>query len=66
MLLYLRPFRFSALFLSTLIHLSAQLAHTQMKDPWDDIQYRQPAGRQIHRLGRQPESRGTFGNSFAA
>jgi len=43
-LLYLRSILVSALFLSTLIQLSAQTAHTQMNDPWDAIQYRQPAG----------------------
>ncbi|HXJ40364.1 MAG TPA: tetratricopeptide repeat protein [Bryobacteraceae bacterium] len=40
----LRSILVSALFFSNLIQLSAQIAHTQMKDPWDAIQYRQPAG----------------------
>ena len=43
-MLYQRSFRLSVLFLSTLIHLPAQLAHPQTRDPWDEIQYRQPAG----------------------
>ena len=41
-MLYLTSFRLPVLFLSTFIHLSAQPAGTQRKDPWDDIQYRQP------------------------
>ncbi len=43
-MLCLRSFRLSALFLSSLIHLSAQPARTQMKDPWGDIQYPEPVG----------------------
>jgi len=41
-LLYLRSLQFSVLFFSNLICLSAQITNTQMKDPWDDPQYRQP------------------------
>ena len=39
-----KSIRLSVLFLSASLQLSAQLAHTQMNDPWDDIQYRQPIG----------------------
>src|SRR5437879_10808088 len=41
---YFRSIRLCFLVLSTLIQLSAQITHTQMKDPWDDIQYRQSVG----------------------
>ena len=42
-MLYLRSLQLSVLFFFNLICLSAQITNTQMKDPWDDPRYRQPA-----------------------